>query len=221
MTHKLLSGTLGVPTLVGLNGHGDHRRAEAERFIHACFERAYGADVRHYLPVLMGLREPGGRLLGALGIREAASGPLFLEHYLDHPVEQVLAVTVDRPVDRAGVTEVGNLAVTVPGGGRWLITALTAYLHAVGQEWVVFTCGASLRNAFHRLGLDLLDLGEADPACLPTGEAEHWGRYYDQRPRVMAGPVVRGYGVLSRLLEVERDLRDLWQGAVQAAGLRL
>jgi len=206
-----------TPTRVGLQGRGEQGRGEAEGFIHDCFAQAYGADVQHYLPVLMGLRDHQGVLLGALGLREAAQGPLFLEHYLDLPIERALARHAATPVERARVTEVGNLAVAAPGGGRWLITALTAYLHGVGQEWVVFTCGPLLRNAFQRLGLQLLDLGEADPARLPPGELAQWGDYYAQRPHVMAGRVAHGYQVLSQLLRVERDLCALWRGAADAA----
>ena len=81
-----------------------------------------------------------------LGFRYADQAPLFLEHYLERPVEQLLAARLKRPVDRSRLVEVGNLAVTTAGGGRWLITALTAYLSATGSEWALFTIGPALVN---------------------------------------------------------------------------
>ena len=100
-----------------------------------------------------------------------------------------------------------------------LITALTAYLHAAGAHWVVFTCGPALRNAFGRLGIDLLDLGPAEVESLPAGEAAAWGRYYEQRPRVMAGRVTEGHAVLASLARNEGTLGALFRSAVQAGSL--
>jgi hypothetical protein len=208
-----------VPSRVDLLSPTTPERPEVEAFIRGRFARAWGAEVRHFLPTLMSLRDEGGRLLGALGLRPAADRSLFLEHYLDRPVEQALAAAVGEPIDRAGVVEVGNLAVSAPGGGRWLIAALTAYLHAARADWVVFTCGPALRNAFLRLGVELLDLCAAEPARLPVGEAAHWGRYYGQRPRVTAARVSQSHGALRALDEAEDELGRLWRGAGVAGRL--
>ena len=114
--------------------------------------------------------------------------------------------------------EVGNLAVRSAGGGRWLITALTAFLHAKQMKWGVFTCGPQLRNAFSRLGIELFDLGEASLNCLSAAEAARWGNYYDQRPRVVAARVQNSYEVLSALFEGECALNALWRCAALLGG---
>ncbi|MCB1734684.1 MAG: thermostable hemolysin [Gammaproteobacteria bacterium] len=205
-----------VPTLVDMNAGKGQNRHQVEAFIHDHFAQIHGADVRKYLPALMSLRSDDGNLLGALGLRAAAGETLYLEHYLDRPIEQVLAGAVGTSVSRDGVIEVGNLAVGAPGGGRWLITALTAFLHAADQQWAVFTCGPRLRNAFTRLGIDLADLGPARPDRLPDGEASLWGNYYDQGPHVMAARVVQSHAVLATLFERECALTALWQHANEA-----
>jgi hypothetical protein len=203
-----------LPTRVEINGPNDHvRRHEAERFVAQSFRHLYGADVREFMPALMSLRADDGLLLGVLGLRPAHEGRLFLECYLDQPVEQLLAATTGGPVDRSGVVEVGNLAVASAGGGRWLITGLTAYLHAARSKWVVFTIGPVLANAFRRLGIRLFDLGPADPSRLSADERASWGRYYDQEPRVMAGLVEEGFHALSRNLDVQGGLTRLWRQA--------
>ncbi len=214
-TDKCEKGFGAYPTQVEMCTVQDHRRSEIEQFIHRCFYHAHGADVRHFLPTLMSLRNDDGDLLGALGLRSAKEERLFLEQYLDRPVEQLLAAKVNRPVDRDGIVEVGNLAVTASGGGRWLITALTAYLQASQGKWVVFTAGPVLCNAFRRLGMNPIDLGSADPSRLDADERSAWGSYYDQEPRVMAGRVEYGFRILQGLLEAESVLGRLWLHAGQ------
>lgn len=210
---------IDVPTLVQLEGPLAAERADAEGFVRAAFAAAYDAQVKHFLPTLMALRNDSGRLLAVLGLRETGAESLFLEQYLDRPVEQALSAAVACPVDRASLVEVGNFAVGAAGGGRWLITALTAYLYAAGRSWTVFTCGPELQNAFRRLGVELVDLGAADPGRLPADERARWGSYYAQRPRVMAANVAQSHGVLSALFERECALNALWLGALQAGRL--
>ncbi|MCB1775111.1 MAG: thermostable hemolysin [Gammaproteobacteria bacterium] len=205
-----------LPTAVTLEGPLTFSRHAVEDFVRDAFRHAYGADVRHFMPTLMTLRNDEGTLLAALGVRYAGSAPLFLEQYLDRPVESVLAEAAAMPVDRCRLAEVGNFAVGAAGGGRWLITALTAFLYSGGQSWAVFTCGPELRNAFRRLGIPLLDLAAADPACLADGERASWGSYYDQRPRVMAANVAESHRVLAELFTGECAMRSLWHGALRA-----
>ena len=208
-----------VPTLVQLDGPEATRRHEVETFVREAFLAAYGARIGHFLPMLMTLRNDGGRLLAALGLRSPGDQQLFLERYLDQPVEQALGTACGQWVDRKALVEVGNFAVGSAGGGRWLITALTAYLHSAARRWAVFTCGPELRNAFRRLGVDLIDLGPAEPGRLSQQEQDRWGSYYVQGPRVMAASVAQSHAVLSRLFESECALTALWCGALQAGRL--
>ena len=207
--------SVDVPTLVRMKGPLAVERAEAERFVRRAFRAAYGARIASFMPTLMGLRSDAGALLAVLGLRHCGSEQLFLEHYLERPVEQVLGAATGTMVERPALVEVGNFAVGAAGGGRWLITALTAYLYATGHAWTVFTCGPELQNAFHRLGVELTDLGIAEPERLPGGEVERWGRYYDQGPRVTAANVAQSHRVLSALYETECALSALWHGALQ------
>ena len=105
------------------------------------------------------------------------------------------------------------------GGGRWLITALTAYLHSAGRNWAVFTCGPELQNAFRRLGIHLVELAPAEPSRLSSGERARWGSYYAQMSKVMAASVVQSYEVLSALFEHECRLHGLWSAALRAGRL--
>ena len=145
-------------------------RRDVEKFIHRVFSRAYGADLNHYLPRLMSLRNPDNRVIAALGMREASSGPLFLETYLDSPVEHVISRLSDTLTTRKQIMEVGNLASMHRGGLRNLIIALTSYLRGAGSEWVVFTAVPAVRNAFEALDLPLYTLAVADKSRLDEKE---------------------------------------------------
>lgn len=191
------------------------RRMAAEQFVRDSFRHHYQADIDNFMPTLLSLSDEHHQLQAVLGFRCAGESSLFLEHYLDQPVEQILASRLHIPVDRRKLVEVGNLAVSTSGGGRWLITALTAYLSAIQAEWALFTIGPSLQNAFRRMGLMPIDLGEARQDRLPGCEQSSWGSYYAQKPRVMAGNVAHGFAVLSALCEKETALKLLWQGALE------
>lgn len=167
------------------------QRAAFEQFIAKRFLRAYGASVSHFLPNLLGVRDGLAQWQAAAGYAAAQAQELFLEQYLDRPVEQTLAAALGRPVTREGVVEVGNLAAASAGMARALIPELARHLHRLGYRWVVFTATHALRNSFKRLGLQPLPLAIADPARLPDG-GKSWGSYYTQDPRVMAGRIALG-----------------------------
>lgn len=166
-------------------------RAGFESFIAACFGRAYGAHVTHFLPHLLGVRDGLARWQAAAGYAAAGVQTLFLEQYLDQPIERAISTALGRPIARPGIVEVGNLAAISAGMGRAIIPQLARHLHRLGYIWVVFTATRALRNSFHRLGLRPLALTRADPARLPDGGAS-WGTYYDQDPVVMAGKIALG-----------------------------
>lgn len=166
------------------------RRAETEAFIRMVFSRHYGADVTGFAPELMRL-EQAGRTVAAAGWRAAGSGPLFLERYLDQPIEAAITRLAGQPVRRERIVEVANLAADKPGSSLQVILKLGALLDRRGHEWVVFTATRQLVGIFTRLGLPPLALAPADPARLGD-EAGAWGRYYETAPVVVAGRIRLG-----------------------------
>lgn len=206
--------------LLASNIQHDHcaeQRRISEAFIRQQFQTAYGASIQHFMPILLSLKDSDQQLLAALGLRPAANTPLFLEHYLNCPVEQALAASYNEPIDRADVVEVGHLAISEPGAARALITAMTAFLSAGKYQWVVFTIGPVLINSFIKLGLPLTDLGPANITALPEHERESWGTYYQQQPRVMAGRLADTRDFLLQCCVQEQALRKLCLQARQSA----
>lgn len=163
-------------------------RATVESFVQAVYARRHGARVRQFAPTLVSLRDGDG-LVAAAGYRSAAVGPLFLERYLDAPIEQLLAAQTGMPAPaRERIFEVGHLAASRAGEGRRLVFRLGPHLAAQGCEWVVGTLTDELRSLFVRLGITPLTLASADPSRLgDAGSIADWGRYYEHRPMVLAG----------------------------------
>jgi hypothetical protein len=207
-----------LPYQIELQGTGDAGRHALESFIHNTFKQSYGADIHHFLPRLMSLSNHKDELIAAVGFHPAQNEPLFLEQYLDRPIEDLLSCQRGHPVQRGKIMEVGNLAVATAGGARGLIIALTSYIKGAGFDWVVFTAVPSLINSFRKMGLEIIPLVEARKERLVTG-SERWGSYYDSDPVVVAGNVNQGFANLEKLLTLEHGLKimhTLWNQAYAA-----
>ncbi|MGA0611122.1 thermostable hemolysin [Caldimonas sp. KR1-144] len=177
-------GPLETQAPQGLVRAGAERR-EIEQFIGEVFARRFDAAVPVFMPELVARRDALGRVVAAAGIR-LASEPLFLEQYLDEPVDRAIERLTGRRPARARIAEVGQLAAARPGEGRRLIADLAVRLAARRIEWVVGTLTQELRHLFARMGIEPLVLERADPARLGAAAAS-WGRYYEHRPQVLAG----------------------------------
>lgn len=184
-----------VPGLVIAEAR-DLERRRLESFISTRFHEVYAARVSSFMPRLFGLHRHG-QLVAAFGVRCAALDALFLERYLDEPVESYVERRAGSPVARAQIAEVGNLAGASSGALRSLIPELTRLLHDQGYRWVVFTGSARLCNGFSKLGLPLSIVAPASPDRLSAEERGHWGSYYKHAPAVMLGDIALG----------ERELR--------------
>ena len=161
-------------------------RQELEDFVHSIFAQAYGADVKEFMPQLMSLRNDQGELLAVCGLRHAEDSSLFLERYLSQPVETMIAEKSGQGVRREDIVEIGNLAVAHSETTRSLLASISVYLHGTQTAWGVFTGIPTLRNALSKLNMLLLPLGVASLSHLPEHEHAAWGRYYDEKPHVMA-----------------------------------
>lgn len=166
---------------------GSARRGEVEGFIRDIFAEHYDAQVTAFAPQLLSL-EQAGRITAAAGWRGADQAPLYLENYLDAPIEQLVSQIAQRPIARDKIVEVGNLAAAKPGGSVAMIVTMARHFDRLGYEWVTFTATEELVRIFGRVGLPLLAIGRADPARLGA-DAAQWGRYYETSPIVVTGRI--------------------------------
>jgi hypothetical protein len=199
--------------VLGIHLADSPRRFEVETFIRDVYAEHFGARLGALMPILVTLCDCDGRIQAAAGLRPADLRGLFVENYTAAPIEQVLQTATGERVGRARIIEVGNLATRSPGSARVLFRSMTSWLYEQGFDWVVFAGTIDVRLIFRRMGVDLVALCDADPACL--GDARHdWGSYYENQPLVMAGSIVEG----CRTLGLKRaPLALLTQLAVSSA----
>jgi hypothetical protein len=155
------------------------------------YAEKHGARICSFMPTLLALKDSGGSARAVAGLRPAAGDTLFLEQYLDDPVEQALAAAIGRPVARAAIAEVGNLAARECRSACRLAILLPAWLGERGHEWVVFTATNVVRGILQGLGSRVVELAPASAARLQQRQ-DDWGRYYSTDPRVMAAYLPAG-----------------------------
>jgi hypothetical protein len=170
----------------------DHpRRGELEHYIHRAFSLKHSAHVCSFMPMLLGLQGRDESICGVTGYRHAAMEELFLERYLDQPVQRAIAAASGAPVSREEVVEVGNLASVRCRAAIHIVTLLPQYLLHRRYSWIVFTATQGVRNILNQLQAPMYELAPAR-ADRVAGLKEDWGRYYDTDPRVMAGYLPNG-----------------------------
>ena len=183
-----------------------HARASADRrnletFIRREFLEHFDAQIAHFMPVLVGLHDGRGSILAAAGCRSAGDERLFLETYLDTPIEQAISERFGADVTRDEIVEVGSLACRNGRTAIAMIQALVPYLLEAKFRWVVFTGADTVVRVFQRLHLFPQRLCRADKSRLDCEQQGAWGRYYEHDPHVMAGRLLEGIRLLSLAVE--------------------
>ena len=165
---------------------GEPGRDVVESYVRAAFQRKHEATVANFMPALLAFHDLAGDLRGVVGLRGAAHGALYLEQYLQQPVEAAIASATGCEVVRREIVEIGNLAAANCRTAVRMVALLPAHLLAQGYGWIVFTATSAMREILLGFGAPLIELARADSARIATG-ADQWGNYYETDPRVFAG----------------------------------
>jgi len=190
------------------SGRSPHRN-QLETYIAERYEQAHNASISSFMPILLEMTREG-ESQAALGLRPGHHRPMFLEQYLDSPIEQQIAKFSKQPIDRCALIEVGNLAVTHRGAGLLLFVILTMLAAEASYVWMIFTVTEEVEKLIRKLGFDLHYLIAADPARVKGG-TENWGRYYDNNPRVMVGSLEQAVSVMKNSPALSAVLEDYRQ----------
>lgn len=179
---------------VDLAERGSPPWSEAAALVRDCFIRHYGAAAEVSTPFLLTLRNGEGEPLATMGIRPALGHRLFLENYLDEPIESFVTLGAVSPglspvpAGRRDIVEVGHLAALRRGAGRPLFVAAALLFREWSFRWVALTGTREVRSVFRRLGIAAEPIAAADPDRVPGGERV-WGTYYSHAPKVMVANV--------------------------------
>ena len=164
---------------------GSSLRHSLEARVRSGFGHHFNACIEGFMPDLA-VYEHATRASGVIGIRNAADEPLFLESYLDHPVETVVHLISGEVVERGAVVEVGQFVVDdrdiVPDFFRDLVP----FLVSQGFGWVCFTGTNRIRALLGRIGFAGFPVTLAARERLGESK-DHWGSYYEHEPIVIIG----------------------------------
>ncbi|MCW8884358.1 MAG: thermostable hemolysin [Motiliproteus sp.] len=176
-----------------------HNRSVIKAFIKQRYQEVYGASIAPYSRELLALANPSRQVQAAVGYQGAEQGTLFLEQYLNQPIEALLSKTYQTTVNRNQIVEVGNLASLNNGWTRRLIFSLSSYFLNLNYRWLVMTATPQVINSFFKLGLgmELTALASATEDQLSSND--DWGSYYDEEPLVVCGSIARGGKKIERL----------------------
>lgn len=193
-----------VPSEISISHPGKPGRFLAERLIEDVYAREFGGRIVEHYPLLINARDEAGRVIAAAGLRFAEDGPLFLETYLGHPVEQSISKAAGRQVARKDIVEIGNLAAANRGASVFIFATLAAYLRALDFSYATATATKGLRRSFARHGIEVMELAPASASALPDHGAD-WGSYYMREPKVLAGPIAPAFDCLETYLPSPRN----------------
>jgi len=161
-------------------------RDEIEGFIIDTLHHTYGADIKRFKPYLMSLRDQDNKLIAVCGLHSAATERLFLESFLDKPIEALLSEHTGAPVKRTEIVEIDNFSVAELGMSRHLVTAINDQLYFTAKQWAVLTATPALRDVFIELGIQPEILADTDINLLSSDDRLAWGNYFEQKPKIMA-----------------------------------
>lgn len=187
--HSLLGFRIETPSIISITHNFYPERQRVEAFIEKIFAKNYGAHISKHYPTLMSVRNREGEILAAVGFRMAAQFPLFLEQYLEQPIEDEISMAAGQEVNRPMIAEVGSLASTGSGASIYLYLMLVDYLRRHNIRYPVATLTKSLTRTFQRFGIETHNLGIAQASALNAEEAQHWGSYYDTDPHVLTASI--------------------------------
>jgi len=161
-------------------------RDDIERFIINTLHHTYGADIKRFKPYLMTLRDQDDKLIAVCGLHSAATERLFLESFLEQPIEAVLSKHTGLPVMRGDIVEIDNFSVAELGMSRHLVTAINDQLYFTAKQWAVLTATPALRDVFINLGIYPEILADTNIDLLSSEDRLAWGNYFEQKPQIMA-----------------------------------
>jgi len=178
----------GLAQSLNANAEINPARQALEDIISEKYHSAHSAHITEFMPILLGMSLDGSSH-AALGLRPGHYRPMFLEQYMDAPIEQQVAALSGKPVDRLGLIEVGNLVVTHRGAGLLMFIVMATAIAKAGFEWMVFTVTDEVERLIRRLDFNPQYLAMADPSRLKD-QQKQWGHYYDCKPKVMVGSLI-------------------------------
>ena len=190
MQTDLLSTTVALQAPRARNNffiaeHGSAMRSGLEARVRSGFGHHFDACIEGFMPDLAVYEHAAGGS-GVIGIRCAGHEPLFLESYLDDPVETVIHLASGASVLRHEVVEVGQFVVDEREIVADFFRDLVPFLRSRGYTWVCFTGTNRIRALLARIGFAGFQVTAASRNRVSDAQ-NRWGSYYEHDPIVIVG----------------------------------
>ncbi len=161
------------------------------------YKAAFTAELTSFMPAYLTLSQ-GEKIVCVCGFRIASTEPLFLEQYLDQEAQLLITKTFACDVKRSHLIEFGHLASFATGMSSLHFYLMAQMLVGLGYQWCIFTATDPLHAMMRRLGLRPQLIAQADQTKIPNAKTT-WGSYYEHKPQVLAGNLVRGLAHLHQV----------------------
>jgi len=162
-------------------------RDRAECIIKDAFKATYNAEINDFLPLLIAAKNDQ-QLDAVIGVGGAANAQLYLESYLNFPIETEINKHCQLTVHRKNIVEIGNLVANRAGVSRQLFIVLALALNEIGIEWVSFTATPHVELLLQKLTFEPIEICAAQEIRVVNGQST-WGTYYGLAPKVCIGNV--------------------------------
>ena len=168
-----------------LVGPDSAERCSLEHRVRSGFGMHFGACIEGFMPQLAFYRHASGST-GVIGIRRAVDEQLFLEHYLDTPIDAVILRSSGIRVQRDRIAEVGQFVVDDREIVGSFFRDLVPFLRSEGFDWVCFTGTRRIRTLLASIGFAGFSIASASLERI-TDARDDWGTYYEHEPEVIVG----------------------------------
>ena len=169
---------------------GDDLHRTATQFTREQYKERFSSELTEFYPNTVSVYEDGV-LTAVAGFRGAGTGKLFLEQYLDTPIEDCIWEKFTPPAERHEIVELGGFAATTRHAALALMQYLAPTLYELGYKKLVCTANKPIQMCLRKLGLEPIFVADADEAKL-TESNENWGTYYKGHPQIFTGDIKAG-----------------------------
>lgn len=197
-----------APASISLSLKSHANRPEVERLIEDVYSRVYGGSIKEHYPILLSACDDAGRVMAAVGLRDADREPLFLERYLNAPIQTVMTSVFGKDIDRRHIVEIGNLVSLHSGVSIHVFGAVAICLKQLGYTHAAVTATSSLHRSLIRLGIAACVVADADAERL-ADKGANWGTYYECKPKILVASVDAATTAFAPFLSSECSQRAL------------